>query len=475
MLAHVSSAWIIGVIVALAVIRTPVSIVLHGTTEPVLQFENGPDSQGTVQALGLDPRALARFKNTNPGFLNFAQLLAIYTWNELDQAATTTPVPVLGTYVIGMNSIRFAPRFPWTPGLSYRARLNLYFLYSKYSSVREPRSGSIQYLEIHFAPQPWQPRSSAVVTNIYPSSNRLPANLLRMYIHFSAPMSAGHAYEHIHLLDEFNREISRPFLVLDQEMWDTRHMRLTLLFDPGRIKRGLRSNADLGPALTPGRRYHVVVDAKLLDTNGSTLSSSFEKTFDAVEPARGSPDYKQWKLIGPRPGSIEPLRLIMNQPMDHALLERMIAIYHCEPRDRCCEHAIKTPLGADRIRSGRTAGGHVLAFQDILSEEQGASNGSSAGLENASACCGGLTRIDGRIEIPSDETEWRFIPKYPWEPGDLRIVIDPALEDPAGNNLNSVFDEDLSESASVRVSSQNADKVVLRFNLDLPERQPLHK
>src|SRR5262252_4628330 len=171
MLAQVSSAWIIGVIVALAVIRTPVSIVLHGTTEPVLQFENGPDSQGTVQALGLDPQALARFKNTNPAFLNFAELLAIYTWNELDQPATTSPVPVLGTYVIGTDSIRFAPRFPWAPGLSYGAKLNLYLLYRKYSLVREPLSGSVQYLEIHFTPQPWKPRSSAVVTNIYPSSN----------------------------------------------------------------------------------------------------------------------------------------------------------------------------------------------------------------------------------------------------------------------------------------------------------------
>ena len=48
----------------------------------------------------------------------------------------------------------------------------------------------------------------------------LPANELKLYIYFSAPMSRGEAWKHIHLLDDAGKPVPLAFLELDQELWD---------------------------------------------------------------------------------------------------------------------------------------------------------------------------------------------------------------------------------------------------------------
>src|SRR4029077_16843257 len=87
------------------------------------------------------------------------------------------------------------------------------------------------------------------VTHVYPTATALPENQLKFYIHFSAPMGRGEAYEHVHLLDAKGRRDDLPFLELAEELWDASGKRLTLLIDPGRIKRGLKPREDLGPVL----------------------------------------------------------------------------------------------------------------------------------------------------------------------------------------------------------------------------------
>mgnify|MGYP003346898067 CR=1 FL=1 len=81
-------------------------------------------------------------------------------------------------------------------------------------------------------------RATTLVTQIYPSADVLPENTLKFYVHFSAPMSRGHSYDHIRLLDEANRPVELAFLELAEELWSPDMLRLTLLMDPGRIKRG---------------------------------------------------------------------------------------------------------------------------------------------------------------------------------------------------------------------------------------------
>ena len=106
---------------------------------------------------------------------------------------------------------------------------------------------------------------------IYPSSNVLPENQLKFYLHFSAAMSRGEAYRRVSLLDQNGKKVEFPFLELGEELWNPSGSRFTLFFDPGRIKRGLRPRELFGPALLEGHSYTLVVDQRWEDANGQPL------------------------------------------------------------------------------------------------------------------------------------------------------------------------------------------------------------
>ena len=105
----------------------------------------------------------------------------------------------------------------------------------------------------------------------------MPANLLKFYIHFSNPMSVGDVYSHIRILDTEGNPLELPFLELGEELWDSESRRLTLLFDPGRIKRGLKPNRETGTPLTQGETYTLHISEKLLDAKGRPLKKEFLK------------------------------------------------------------------------------------------------------------------------------------------------------------------------------------------------------
>jgi hypothetical protein len=52
--------------------------------------------------------------------------------------------------------------------------------------------------------------------------------------------------------------------------------------------------------------------------------------------------------------------------------------------------------------------------------------------------------IDGVTEVGDEERCWTFVPATPWRAGPHRVVVDPVLEDVAGNSVHRVFDRDLS-------------------------------
>src|SRR5262249_32867051 len=124
------------------------------------------------------------------------------------------------------------------------------------------------------------------VSQVYPSSDTLPENLLKFYIHFTAPMSRGNIYDHIHLRDESGKEVELPFLEIDEELWDPTMTRLTLFIDPGRIKRGVRPLEEVGPSLEAGKSYTLVIGREWRDGVGNPLKQGFEKAFKVAPPDR---------------------------------------------------------------------------------------------------------------------------------------------------------------------------------------------
>jgi hypothetical protein len=225
---------------------------------------------------------------------------------------------------------------------------------------------------------------ATVVEAIFPTADTLPANLLRLYVVFSAPMSIGESPAHLQLLDDAGREVAGAFLRLDEELWDPTRRRLTVLVDPGRVKRGLRANLESGAPLVEGRRYRLVVEREWQDGKGLPLQARFEKRFVATAADRGSPDLAGWRLAEPRPSTRDPLTVRFAEPLDRALLAHALTIH--DPR-------------------------------------------------------GAVVR--GEIVVGREEREWTLVPSQPWMAGKHTLRVAGELEDVAGNSLQRVFDRDL--------------------------------
>lgn len=304
------------------------------------------------------------------------KLFAVYTVNG-DQPA---PVPLLGDYTVVNQKLIFAPRYPLRRGVTYRAILRG----AGNSAVgRDSRDFKIPAEPAGPAPQ---------LTAIFPTRDVVPENLLKLYLHFSAPMSRGEVYQRVRLIDQKGNVVEHPFLELSEELWSPDGKRLTVYFDPGRIKRGLKPRELFGPALLEGGSYTLEFDGGWPDADGRPLKSSVKKQFRVVAPDDQQPDVKQWKLSAPRAHSRMPLTITFNEPLDSAMLERVVSI------------------------------------QDA--------NGKP---------------VQGTITIAKQETLWTFEPAMEWTPGKFAVVVATTLEDLAGNSLGRPFEVDIFRPAPNRL------------------------
>lgn len=296
--------------------------------------------------------------------------------------------PLLGSYAVSNHVLEFHPRFPIAAGVHYRAVFNA--PNAEHAAVP---------IEARFDGPPRASNPLTRVDRIYPSSDVFPSNTLRFYIYFSAPMSRGEAYQHIHLVDaDNNKEIEIPFLELEQELWDQSNQRLTVLFDPGRIKRGLVPTDTIGPPVVEGKHYRLVIDADWHDARGVHLIDGFTKAFAGGPADRHAADPKKWAITAPKAGTLDALVVDFPQSMDYVLLQRMIGIFDAN----------------------------------------------------------GEREIQGKIAVVRSETEWRFTPREPWKPGGYKITADNTLEDVSGNHLDKPFDVDLFDKVTGHIATRTS-------------------
>jgi hypothetical protein len=52
-------------------------------------------------------------------------------------------------------------------------------------------------------------------------------------------------------------------------------------------------------------------------------------------------------------------------------------------------------------------------------------------------------RVAGRTRLTDGESTWTFTPSAPWRPGAYKLLVRGTLEDPAGNRLNSHFENSI--------------------------------
>jgi hypothetical protein len=328
------------------------------------------------------------------------QILATWTpddarWPELWRVAVSSEIAdlpaMLGTYSLTEDRLRFTPRFALRTGLRYRAE----FHPEQITLADVSNSVESGPLIEEFTIAPDGGGVATEVAAVYPSAASLPENLLKFYLHFSAPMSRGEAYERIRLLDAAGRPIKRAFLELGEELWDPAGRRLTLFLDPGRIKRGLKPREDLGPVLEAGQRYTLVIDAAWRDAASRPLATEYRKSFGAGPPDEGPPDAKSWVVDAPSAGTIEPLVVRFPEPLDRALLQRLLSVVD--------------------------------------------SNGAV---------------LDGDVAIDREETRWQFRPGRPWGLGAHQLLAGTVLEDLAGNSIARPFEVDIQRTVTLQVPQE---------------------
>jgi hypothetical protein len=346
----------------------------------------------TVEVAGLPESTLEKLRAEKWKVSEWQRLFSITVAQR--RALDEIDLPgILGTYSVIENTIHFIPQFPFDPGVTYNATFRPAILAKGTQGLPEQPIRASHQIPIA------RTEATTVVAQVYPSADNLPENLLKFYIHFSAPMSRGHIYDHIRMLDETGKPVELPFLEIDEELWNPEMNRLTLFLDPGRIKRGVRPLEEVGPALRAGNGYTLVIDSSWKDANGNPLKSSFEKKFHVSPVDRQTIDYTQWQIEPPRSETLQPLVIHFDKPLDHALALRMIRI----------------------VNSSREA-------------VQGS----------------GLTR--------SNERELVFTPSGEWKAGSYSLSIETTIEDLAGNNIGKPFEVDLFERVATRIESQTVER-----------------
>jgi hypothetical protein len=332
-------------------------------TSPEDPEDRAIEVQGLPDSLA---KQMANWKADDP---RLGEWLSVYVGKspKADQPA------MLGKFQVTKTGFAFQPRFAFEPGLTYTVRFTLPGEPSVWKSFDIPKDA------------PTQPTKIAAV---YPTGKKLPENLLRLYLHFSAPMSQGRSYQYLQLFDQAGEEVENPFLELPQELWSADGKRLTVLLDPGRVKQGLKPREQSGPVLIPGRRYTFTIDARWPDAKGNPLDRPFKKSFETTTADIVQPNPADWKLLLPKAGTREPFSVRFDEPLDHAMLGRVLTVLDGE---------------------------------------------SKAAL--------------GTIQIDEEETRWRFIPEKPWQPGRYSLEIRTNLEDRVGNSIARPFEVDLNEPA----------------------------
>ena len=349
---------------------------MYLTGQPSLTVDSDPGKQGSV-SVGVFPLhpdlmiGLGQYTQLGGPLNSILRVTVVHA--EVDGGDNLPDI--LGRHHVLEDGVRFVPHFPFERGLSYRASFDP-------RPLRHPIFSEVLTREFSL------PRDQATVppevTQIFPAADDLPENLLRFYVCFSSPMQRGRAEAEISFLAPDGEPAPDVLYRAPVELWDKSMRCLTILLDPGRLKRGVGPNRKLGPPLKAGQMYTLAIGAKMTDISGGQLPKTVYKRFHVTDAVREPIAIERWKIVPPLVNSQQPLVLTFPRPLDWAMLSHEIA-----------------------IRS--------------TSEQS----------------------IDGAIEIDQNETRWSFTPTSTWAAGDYHIRVASSLEDVCGNSVTAAFDRPL--------------------------------
>ncbi len=266
----------------------------------------------------------------------------------------------------------------------------------------------IKYLEKtigSFSINAYTPTNATLISAIYPSRDTVPENLLKMYFVFSKPMQeVQSALDYIEVFNVTDSISTSIFLELQNELWNENHTELTLWLDPGRIKTDLIPNRTQGLPLEEGKQYQIRILSSWTDAQNNKLDKDYIKNIYVAKKDRTKPSVDQWSIIVPTSGTNTPMILTLNEPLDAMLALETMLIYN----------------------------------------------------QNKEL-------VKGTFELTQYEEQLLFTPVEPWKPGLYHISVTSILEDLAGNNLNHLFDVDL--TAKDAVNNHHSEVHELSFKI----------
>jgi hypothetical protein len=353
-------------------------------SQPTLRVNSNPfrHGPGNVSACCIGPDLAAFIRScSRPGEL-LKSLFRVTIAQALSPVGDGLP-DVSGRYVVLEDEIQFIPTFPFEKDFKYRASFDP-------RPLGAPLAADSLTLEF-VIPSVQKAPTHTKVKQIFPSGDLLPENLLRFYVCFSNPMQRGRALEEVSLLDSDGRQVADGLYRPPVELWDRTMRHLTVLLDPGRLKRWVGPNVQLGPPLKIGQQYTFEIGSGMTDLYGRPLLKSFRKHFVAGEAVRQPIRVGDWKILPPATRSREALVVMFMSSLDWALLLRTITIE------------------------------------------------SASGLP-----------IDGQVAVDQCERRWSFTPASPWIAGLYRICIGSGLEDVCGNTITGAFDRPLRNDTNLK-------------------------
>lgn len=225
---------------------------------------------------------------------------------------------------------------------------------------------------------------SVVPIRIEPAAETIPANALRFYLYFSGNARGVFRQGQATLATGDGGAVPDAFMDFGQELWSADGRRMTLLIDPGRIKRGVAAGETQGPVLRAGAQYRLMIGW----SGASGEACSFGRDY-LVGPANLNPiDIASWSVDAPVKSTRSPLVIRFDRVMDHALLENSLFVMEDDSRP-----------------------------------------------------------IEGAVSVKSDGS-WSFIPRAPWRAGRHRVAVLDRLEDVSGNRVGEALDHDVVETTA---------------------------
>jgi hypothetical protein len=358
-------------VLAIALLAAGCSRVPATPSAPAIAFNTSDPQHAFVEVTGLsaaDRTALTRARLTSDEWSAVFRVVV-----KADGPGSAGELPaVAGRYGVD-DSVRFIPLFPLDPGREYEVVFDPSRV-ARTAIVRVPAARAVVALP------PGLEIPSTVVTDVYPSGDVIPENQLRMYVQFSKQMGQDSGFNHVALFDRNGDELVDAMLPLDTELWSADRTRYTILFDPGRVKRAILPNREMGRALRKGESVTLVIKRSWRDGQGQPLESEYRKQYHVVSAIERPLDTSEWRVIAPSAATRDRLAMTFPSALDRALLERSLSV---------------------------TRSGVALA---------------------------------GQWHIEQGETRCQFVPRDSWQPGDHAIVVSPVLEDVSGNRIGRAFE-----------------------------------